>query len=256
MGGVLGESRDLQSLRALKSNVRFCSRWRGAGLPGLCESNLYPCADSSADIDRRKSGAAETQIGDIDGAVAKGLSEANVSPLHLFTISVGATAYTAKRRTLTLYGPMTKQESAGTEILRMLFGYDDLPADATSNLDGAVIPNLALDYSTPVHAVQEQHLHSRALVDDFLSSLRVRRNAVECSRPVLGDQVGLSGPTTTVMAMQMTSGSLAAAISTRSTAGMRRTCRSESGWRTAIRNQTFDRYLVECDGMLADGVLK
>lgn len=196
MGGVLGEPRDLQSLEALKSNVR-CSRWRGADLLGYWESDLYPCADSSADIDRRKSGAAERQIGNIDGAVARGLSEANVSPLHLFTISPGATAYTGKRRTLTLYGPMTKQESAGMDLLRMLFGRDDLPADTTSNLDGAFIANWALDYSNRVHAVQEQHLHSRALVDDFLGSLSVPE---ECCRmlqtkSVLGDQVGLGGPT-------------------------------------------------------------
>jgi pimeloyl-ACP methyl ester carboxylesterase len=153
----------------------------GVDLVGYGESDPYPLMKEAANVNARDFGSAEMQVPDIDRAVDRILSETGVTSLHLVAISRGAipagyyaAAHPEKIRTLTLHGPITRQEGTGGKLLQMLFGSDklpqishfdltamrrfemlrdDKPTDAVSQLDPDFVANWVMDYNRRVHGV-------------------------------------------------------------------------------------------------------
>jgi pimeloyl-ACP methyl ester carboxylesterase len=151
------------------------SAW-GVDLVGYGESDPYPVSSQDlGNVDARDFGAAETQILDIDRAVDRVLSETGTTSLHLVAISRGAipagyyaAAHPEKISTLTLHGPITRQDGAGEKLLQTLFGgnhlpqishfdltamrrfemlRDDKPPSAVSQLDPDFVANWVKDYN-------------------------------------------------------------------------------------------------------------
>lgn len=151
----------------------------GLDLLGYGEADPYPDIDEESPQNPAEFGTGPSLIAEIDNVVDYLRERHSVNAIHICAISRGAipagyycTAHSGKVRSLTLHGPITRQQALGTAVIQKYFGQpelpqvshfslsandryvllrDDRPPGTKSPLEPSFAQSWARDYSLRVH---------------------------------------------------------------------------------------------------------